>query len=217
MKPDGTMDSTYRFFSEPKSSNGSIADAIQLNDGSLVVVGDFTTFDGKTVNRIAKINPNGILDASFDTGTGANESISSITYNAATGHILVAGRFTQFNGQPLGGVALLNANGAIVNGFTFPQVGGGIVNFAGQMNNGKILVAGNFNRYRNVLRQGFMVINADGTLAAGYNNTGLFVGTVYDMLEVTSDAGFPAAILVGDISRFNNDVARNIIKVELQN
>lgn len=221
MDADGSMDSTYRFNVATKTAlpagNALVNDAVQLPDGSLIVVGAFTTFDGVAKNRIVKLKPDGTVDASFATGTGANDIISSVGYNATTNKIVVAGIFTSFNGQPLAGVALLNVDGSISSGFTFPSVTGGFPAFARQLNNGKIIVSGAFNKYNGVLRQGFMVLNPNGSLANGYNNTGLFVGRIYDMVEVTSAEGNPAAILVGDIIRFNNSTAHNIIKVEFQN
>lgn len=221
MEANGSMDSTYRFDvvnkTSPASGNGSINDAIQLTDGSLILVGNFTTFDGISKNRIVKLKPDGTVDPAFATGTGANNEIVSIGYNATTNKIVVCGVFTSFNGAPLSGVALLNADGSLSAGFTFPNLSGGFPGFARQLNNGKIIVAGAFNRYNGVLRQGFMVLNPDGSLANGYNNTGLFIGQIYDMIEVTTAEGNPAAVLVGDIIRFNNATAHNVIKVEFQN
>jgi hypothetical protein len=221
MEADGAMDSTYRFDvatnTSPASGNGAINDAIQLADGSLVLVGTFTTFDGSTANRIVKLKPDGTVDQTFATGSGANNPILSIGYNKSNNKIVIAGTFTTFNGQPLSGVAMLNLDGSLSTGFTFSNLSGGSPDFVRQLNSGKIIVAGSFNRYNGVLRQGFMVLNADGSLAEGSNNTGKFIGQIYDMVEVTSNEGNPAAILVGDILRFNNNAVNNIVKVEFQN
>lgn len=62
-----------------------------------------------------------------------------------------------------------------------------------------------------------MILNADGTLANGYNNTGVFQGTIEKMIETTSTAGNPAIILVGNIFRFDNIPVKNILRVELLN
>ena len=220
MKADGAMDSTYRFDvankTTPASGNGAVNDAIQLSDGSLVLVGSFTTFDGVSKNRLVRINPQGVVDQTFASGTGANNEITSIGYNTTTNRIIISGLFTSFNGQALAGVALLNVDGTLSSGFSFPALSGGFPNYAGQLNSGKIIVSGAFNRYNGILRQGFMVLNPDGTLADGYNNTGVFVGQIFDMIEVTSNDGNPAAIIVGDIIRFNNSAAQNILKIEFQ-
>lgn len=221
MNMDGSMDQTFHYDpatkQSPNAANGNINDAIQMPDGKLVLVGTFTTFNGIAKRRVVRINLDGSVDNTFNTGNGADDEITSITYNAATNKILLGGTFKTFNGQPRAGVAMLDADGALTTGFTFPTLSGGIVNFAGQLNNGKIIVTGSFNLYRNILRQGFMVLNPDGTLASGYNNTGVFQGTVEKMIETTSTAGNPAVILVGNIFRFDNIPAKNIIRVELLN
>jgi len=221
MNMDGSMDQTFHYDAgtkqSPNAANGNISDAIQMPDGKLVLVGTFTTFNGISRNRVVRINLDGTVDNTFNIGTGADDEISSITYNATTNKLMVGGTFKNFNGQPRTGVAMLDADGTLTAGFTFPELSGGIVNFAAQLNNGKVIVTGSFNLYRNILRQGFMVLNADGTLANGYNNTGLFQGTVEKMIETTSTAGNPAIILVGNIFRFDNIPAKNIIRVELLN
>lgn len=221
MNMDGSMDQTFHYNAgtkqSPNGANGSINDAIQMPDGKLVLVGTFTSFNGISRNRVVRINLDGSVDDTFDIGTGADDEISSVTYNATTNKLLVGGTFKNFNGQPRTGVAMLDADGTLNASFTFPILSGGIVSFAAQLNNGKIVVTGTFNQYRNILRQGFMILNADGTLASGYNNTGVFQGTVEKMIETTSTAGNPAIILVGNIFRFDNIPAKNIIRVELLN
>ncbi len=221
MNMDGSLDQTFHYNAgtkqSPNAANGSINDAIQLPDGKLVLVGTFTTFNGVSRNRVVRINLDGSVDNSFNIGTGADDEITSITYNATTNKLLVGGIFKSFNGQPRTGVAMLDADGALTTSFTFPSLSGGIVSFAGQLNNGKIVVAGSFNLYRNILRQGFMILNADGTLASGYNNTGVFQGTIEKMIETTSTAGNPAVVLVGNIFRFDNIPVKNILRVELLN
>jgi len=221
MNMDGSLDQTFHYNAgtkqSPNAANGSINDAIQLPDGKLVLVGTFTTFNGVSRNRVVRINLDGSVDNSFNIGTGADDEITSITYNATTNKLLVGGTFKSFNGQPRTGVAMLDADGALTTSFTFPSLSGGIVSFAGQLNNGKIVVAGSFNLYRNILRQGFMILNADGTLASGYNNTGVFQGTIEKMIETTSTAGNPAVVLVGNIFRFDNIPVKNILRVELLN
>ncbi len=221
MNMDGSMDQSFHYNAgtkqSPNAGNGNINDAIQMPDGKLVLVGTFTTFNGVSRNRVVRINLDGSVDNSFNIGTGADDEITSITYNATTNKLLLGGTFKNFNGQSRTGVAMLDADGSLTSSFTFPSLNGGIVNFAAQLNNGKVIVGGSFNLYRNVLRQGFMILNADGTLANGYNNTGVFQGTIEKMIETTSTAGNPAIILVGNIFRFDNIPVKNILRVELLN
>lgn len=218
---EGSMDSTFHFNpvtkQSPSGGNGYISDAIQQADGKLIIVGSFTTFNDMPAKRIVRINLDGSVDNTFNAGSGADDDITAITYNATTNKIIVCGLFKNFNGSAQSGVAMLEADGSLSTGFNFGTMGSGIANFAAQLNNGKIIVSGNFNSYNNVIRQGFMILNPDGQLAPGYNNTGLFQGQIFKMIETTSGLGNPAVILMGKISRFDNKSFGNIVRVELKN
>lgn len=217
---DGSMDSTFHYNKVNRQSaagaNGTILDATMQDDGKLILAGSFTSFNGINANRIVRLNLDGSVDQSFSAGTGANGDIYSIRYNSVTNKLIVSGSFTSYNGKSLSGVALLNSNGSVDAAFTTSQVSGGIVTFAGQLNNGKILVAGSFNKYGDYLRQGFMILEANGQLATGYNNTGGFQGRVYDMVE-TPGTNSTKVILVGNISRFNSILPKNILRLNISN
>ncbi len=221
MKMDGAMDSTFHYDpvtkQSPAAGNGSINDAIQQADGKLILVGDFSTFNGAPANHIVRINLDGSVDQTFKAGEGADNNITSITYNATTDKILITGSFNTYGGAAKKGVAMLNADGSIDNSFNFGVLASGVATHAAQLNNGKVIVSGNFKTYNSVIRQGFMVLNADASLAAGYNNTGQFSGQIYKIIETTSSLSNPAVILVGSIQRFDSKVFGNIVRVELKN
>ncbi|KQM78559.1 hypothetical protein ASE74_13740 [Pedobacter sp. Leaf216] len=217
---DGSMDSTFHYNKSTRQSatgaNGIIFDAMMQTDGKLILVGSFSTFNGVQANRIVRINLDGSVDNSFNAGSGANSDIVSIRYNATTNKIVVGGSFTSFNGKAASGVNLLNADGSNVTTFNGQPITGGITNFVGQLNNGKIIVAGTFNKYGDYLRQGFMVLEANGQLAVGYNNTGGFQGFIYDMIE-TSITNGTQVIFVGNILRFNGTLPHNLLRLNFSN
>ncbi|MDB5274943.1 MAG: hypothetical protein JWO58_3310 [Chitinophagaceae bacterium] len=220
LKMDGSMDSTFNFNPATKQSdvggNGSISDGFMQADGKVVIVGSFSTFNGATVNHIARINLDGTLDKNFNTGGGANDNITSITYNTTTQKIMIAGTFTSFDGTTAAGVAMLSSDGSLDKSFVFNNLTGGVPNYAGQLNSGKIIISGGFTKYGNVIRQGFMVLNPNGTLSADQNNTGAFQGQIYKFVETTSSLGNPAVILIGNITKFDNKKVGNILRVEIK-
>jgi Domain of unknown function (DUF5122) beta-propeller len=217
---DGTMDSTFHYNKSTRQSaaaaNGVILDAMMQTDGKLILVGTFTTFNGLQANHIVRLNLDGSVDNSFNVGSGANSDIISIRYNATTNKIVVGGSFTSFNGKAISGINLLNADGSNVTTFNSLPITGGITNFVGQLNNGKIIVSGSFNKYGDYLRQGFMVLEANGQLAVGYNNTGGFQGFIYDMVETSTSSG-AQVILVGLILRFNGTFPNNLLRLNFAN
>ncbi|MNT85478.1 hypothetical protein D3C72_2256510 [compost metagenome] len=61
-----------------------------------------------------------------------------------------------------------------------------------------------------------MILEANGQLAVGYNNTGGFQGRVYDMIETPVSNG-SQVILVGDIFRFNAMLPHNVLRLIISN
>ncbi|HLR37560.1 MAG TPA: DUF5008 domain-containing protein [Chitinophagaceae bacterium] len=221
LKRDGSLDSSFNYDPAKEKSaeggNGYILDAVRTADDKMVIVGNFTTFNGKSVNRICRIDDKtGKIDMTFNTGSGADDAIGQISYNETTGKFLLTGAFHNFNGVPANGVVMLNADGSVDTNFKFGETTRGRANFAGQLDNGLILVSGRFLKYNDVVRSGFMILNPDGTLADGYNNTGAFVGQINQIVEEKTTLGKPGVIIVGNFSLFNNREVNNIVKIAMQ-
>ncbi|WP_051691924.1 DUF5008 domain-containing protein [Pedobacter borealis] len=220
---DGSLDKTFRFNTTTnkgkESANGPIdsymhTDAEKLE--KLVVFGNFSTFDGQPANRIIRLNPDGSIDPSFTPGSGADNYITSCTYNTTTKKYIITGSFTQYNGKSAIGVAVLNDNGTLDETFVSKSFEGGFPSFSKQLSNGLIVVSGDFIKYNNVTRNGFMVLNPTGTLAKGYNSTGPFSGGLSDIIETKSADGKKALLLIGGFSRFDNLPLYNIIRVTIE-
>lgn len=61
-----------------------------------------------------------------------------------------------------------------------------------------------------------MILNADGTLAQGYNNTGRFIGSISDIYEKTNSLGYPTVIIAGFITTFDAKPVNNIVRIVLK-
>lgn len=219
MKGDGSYDSSFNYNRATNESyagpNGSIYDAVQLDNGNIIAAGNFTSFHGLTANYIVRINgTDGSVDQTFTAS--ADGPINRIIQNEVTGNIMVSGNFKNFNGQPANGVVMINSDGMLNAGFKFAEIDG-VANFAGQLDNGKIIVSGTFNKYGDIVRVGMAILNLDGTLAVGYNNTGLFRGQINNFVETISSTGVPAVILFGSFDRFDNKEVGNIVKFRMEN
>ena len=116
---DGTLDTSF----DPGANAEITSLAIQA-DGKILVAGSFTTLGGGGTgtfvrNRIARLNPDGTLDMTFNPG--ANDRISAIALQP-DGKILVGGNFTTCGGGgsgtiPRSCIARLNPDGTIDAGF----------------------------------------------------------------------------------------------------
>jgi len=80
------------------------------SDGKLIVVGDFVNYNYVTKNNIIRLNTNGTIDNTFNSGTGFNARASALRINADD-TIWVGGQFTTYKGTPANSIIKLLANG----------------------------------------------------------------------------------------------------------
>ncbi len=142
---DGTFDST---FSVGTGFNGAVYDAEFDASGKIVVTGEFTSYNGQAVNRIARLNSNGTLDTSFNIGTGFNGRGFEISI-ASDGDIYVGGDFGSYNGNTSNYIARLNSDGSFDSGFTsgFGVVSGNSVRSISIQSDSKVVIGGFFYDY----------------------------------------------------------------------
>jgi len=163
----GTLDTSFNIGT---GFDGYATQAIALQpDGKILAVGWFTSYNGQTVNGIARLNPDGTLDTSFTIGTGFNNSVLTIALQP-DGKILVGGQFTSFNGTTQNRIARLNTDGTLDTSFnTGTGFSGGVSTIALQ-SDGKILVGGLFTSYNGQGVNKMVRLNPDGTLETAFTN-----------------------------------------------
>lgn len=215
LKFDGSLDSSFNI--NNVGFNGFVTQAVKLNDGRIVAVGRFTSYNGKAAKNIVCIKPNGSIDETFAVG-GSDEAILSITYNSVVDKIVVAGNFKKFAGQAVKGVAIINGDGTIDPTFKFGTLDDeGAASYAYVLNNGRVFVQGMFLAYNGTPRNGMLILEPNGIAKQEYNNLGGFTGQVNTLLETTSSIGNPAILLGGFIFSVDGKSVGNIVKIELNN
>src|SRR5438270_5176441 len=156
----GQLDST---FVPPPGTNDAVNVVIPQPDGKVIAAGRFTFANNVARNRIARFNFNGSLDATFDPGTGADGEITAAVLQT-DGRIVVAGRFTSFNGFSHNRICRLNANGSVDQTF---GLGSGINNAAlalALQSDGRIIVGGQFSQIDLTQRFNLARLNNDGSV-----------------------------------------------------
>lgn len=171
--PDGTIDNT--FLSNLGTGFDAFAHCVTLqSDGKILVGGGFTSFNGVACGRIARLNANGTLDNSFNTGTGFDNTVRSIAVQN-DGKILVGGSFTSYNSSTHNRIIRLNSNGSVDASFNVGTGSSGIVNSLAIQNDGKIIVVGAFTSFNSVAANRIIRLNSDGTIdntfGTGFNST----------------------------------------------
>lgn len=162
---DGVLDES---FLAGTGANGEISMAIRQTDGKLIIVGAFTDYDGTAMNRIARLTSNGSLDATFNVGSGANGTVSSVALQS-DGKVLIGGSFTSYNGVPINRIARLNTDGSLDDTFNVGTGSSGVINDIKIQSDGKILIGGTFTSYSGTSINRIARLSADGTLDGTFN------------------------------------------------
>lgn len=199
---DGTIDSNYL---PDMNAVGSITALALQNDGKIIVGGNINKVNGVVRNTIVRLNADGTLDASFDTGSGFDSTITEIAVQPS-GQIIVAGGFSSVNGTARKRVARLNSNGSLDTSFdpVFNDTST-VVNAIAIQGDGKFILGGEFFiNPRNSLAR----FNADGTLDTSFNPTIVDGSEFFDII-VQSDGKIMVAGNFTGISGVNRkNVAR---------
>lgn len=160
----GSIDLT---FNPGTGANSSVYASAVQSDGKVIIGGQFTSFDGTTINRIARLNTDGTLDNTFDPGTGVDNTLYTISVQS-DGKIIIGGDFTTVNGTGRNRIARLNSDGSLDGTFTVGSGASGIVNSTAVQSDGKILIAGNFSGFNGTTRYYIARLNSDGSLDTGF-------------------------------------------------
>jgi len=169
---DFTLDET---FNAPLFSNGSsgfVRDAIEQPNGKLVIVGHFTTINGTSAGRIARLNANGSLDTSFNFESIGFDDNAFVLKLLSDGSFLVGGEFNAYNGTSVSKLVKLNSDGSLNTSFSENVVLSGHVFAIHVLSSGSVYVGGNFTDLTNRI----IKLNSDGTVdltfdvGLGFNN-----------------------------------------------
>ncbi|MBK8465170.1 MAG: hypothetical protein IPL32_05005 [Chloracidobacterium sp.] len=160
------------------NANGIVQVVVVQPDGKILIGGDFTVVKGISRNRIARLNPDGSLDALFDPSSSG--FVSAIALQA-DGKILVGGSFNGVNsigGQTRNYIARLDAVTGLADSFN-PNADGQVSAIAVQAD-GHILAGGQFASIGGQTRNRMARLDAITGLADAFNPavTGLQVNVI---------------------------------------
>ena len=120
-------------------------------DGKILVGGSFDRISGTQMRGIARLNPDGSIDKTFNPGSGADSSVQSVAVQT-DGKILIGGTFREVDGSKHDCVARLNAIGTVDQSFA-PQGLTVVVRAIAIAPDGNILIGGGFTNVDGVERR----------------------------------------------------------------
>ena len=165
LNDDGTLDTS---FDPGTGTNYYIWSMAVQADGKVLIGGAFESYNGTPRVRIARLNSDGSLDASFNPGTGANNIVYSVAAQS-DGKVLIGGLFTTYNGTARNSIARLNSNGSLDPSFNQGIGANDTVYSVAVQPDGKVLIGGNFTSYNGTARTRIARLNSNGSLDLSFN------------------------------------------------
>jgi len=177
-------------------------------DGSMYVGGDFTEYDGYSTSKIARLTSDGLIDASFSTGTGFNSSVYHIRLLNNL-NILVTGAFTLYNTVPNNRIVELTYNGS-TSSVSYGSGYNSSVRKTVVELSGNYLIGGDFTTYNSSNTNYITRLNSNGTISTNYPfPTTTFNGSVYDMY-VENSSNY---LVGGNFTTYNGSSANYITRL----
>jgi uncharacterized delta-60 repeat protein len=174
------MDPTFRPVSGINAAGAIFALDLAENN-RLYIAGSFSAFDGIARNQIARLQPDGTLDTTFDAGQGPNHAVYAVKALPG-GRVLIGGAFGRVNTVYCPGIARLRADGSLDLSFKPDFSANGTVTALVCQPDGKIIVAGSqfdlSNAQTKLYRQTVARLNEDGTVDKTFD-AGVIWGRLY--------------------------------------
>ena len=213
---DGTRDTS---FITNLGTGAAWVNAIKIQtDGKIIIGGNFTSYNGVNAGCIARLNTDGSLDSTFNTGSGIGIYPYSAIYTLAlqpNGKIIAGGFFRFFDSLllPVHSIIRINTDGS--RDTTFGKYGfwGGSstdeVLTIDLQQDGKIIVGGGFDKCDSVIANSLARLDTNGVLDTTFI-TGLGFNQPVKGLIVQPDGQI---LLSGQFSYYNNFGRNNIIRL----
>ncbi len=205
LNSDGTPDTSFNI---DTGLNDQVFSIVPRDNGTTLIGGSFTRFQNLAKNRIVSLSYDGTNDASFNIGSGFNNTVRKIVVQP-DGKILVGGDFTEFNGVSANHIVRLNSDGSKDNTF---NAGSGFNNYVQTMAlqpDGKVLVGGRFIEYNGQPQAFFVRLNADGSKDSSFEVDESFNHRVTHIEMQADDKIFVA----GNFTTFNGEGQRFMVSL----
>jgi uncharacterized delta-60 repeat protein/uncharacterized repeat protein (TIGR01451 family) len=210
---NGFLDASFNNVQQPGVNYGGAVSAIVIDaSGRIIIGGSFSSYDGTNAENIARLNYNGSLDTTFNSGIGFNSFVTALAIDANS-NILVGGDFTSYNTTNCNHVARLLPGGGLDPTF-LPNTGNGHTNYGTDQDveavatdgNGNIILGGDFS-YVNGSNISYVArLLPSGAVDTSFNPEIGPDDTVYSVAVETANNN---EILIGGAFQNYNLVSRN--------
>lgn len=207
LNDDGTKDAS---FNVGIGSDWTVNTIGLQSDEKIIIGGEFYLFNNLIKKHLVRINNDGSIDNTFNTGTGFEGGINSLSINS-NDKIIAGGNFYSFNGNPMNRIITLNSDGTKDSNFNLGNgLGWSVYRFVQQSNN-KIIISGGFNSYKRLFTSNFIRLNTDGSLDSSFNSGNGFDSLV-TVIKTLSDGKM---IVGGWFDSYNGINSKKIIRLNI--
>ncbi len=162
----GLLDNT---FSTGTGPNGQVTAIAVDHSGRILIGGSFSMYNGVQRARLARLNTDGTLDASFDIGTGMAGGVVNAIAVQPDGRVVVVGAFSGFNGSPQNKVVRLHPDGSRDASFNTGTGPNNTVYAVSIDADGRTLIGGAFATVNGVSRPGIARLTTTGAVDASFD------------------------------------------------
>jgi uncharacterized delta-60 repeat protein len=221
LNADGSLDTSFDPGDAANLYSQTLSALSLQTNGALIVAGFFSAIDSVSCNSIARLRPDGSLDASFNLVSGiagignSGYPQSSCVALQTNGQVLVGGLFTAtINGTYCNNIARLNSNGSLDTSFNpgtgTPGAGtGSLVNSIALQPDGKVLIGGNFTSINGTNCYGLARLNSDGSMDTNFTFVPI-VGSLINCIAVQTNGNI---LIGGSFGNINGYTRHNIARL----
>jgi uncharacterized delta-60 repeat protein len=166
LNADGSLDTG---FNPGTGANGDVNGVTVQSDGKIIACGLFNLMNGTNSSRVARLNLDGSVDATFNPGAGASSTLFQ-TAVQADGKIIVVGSYGYFDTNFVSNIARLNSDGSFDHTFLTGAGTDGDITAVCIQSNQRIIVGGRFTSFNQTITQSVVRLNTDGSVDTGFVN-----------------------------------------------
>jgi uncharacterized delta-60 repeat protein len=206
LNTNGTLDPT---FNAGGGADNTVYTSVLQTDGKIIISGLFISYNGTSVNGLARLNTNGSLDNTYNVGSGLDHNATTLAMQV-DGKCVLGGIFTVYNGDSVNRILRLNTDGSRDTSF---HVGKGLDGNAPSIaiqQDGKIVIGGVFTQYNGKASSCIARLNTDGSydnifyVGSGAN------GSLHNAMAIQTDGKI---IIGGAFTAYNGTVANRVARL----
>lgn len=202
---DGTSDTTFNIGT---GFNAEVKGIRKTTTNNLYLIGSFTSYDGTSINKLAKLNETGTLNSVFhSSNTLFNDEPLSIEVSNDD-KILVGGNFTNYNNQIVKNFVSFNEDGSINTSLNIGNsFENGLVKIIKKNTSENYIITGEFVKYNDSFTNQIVKIESNGNRVSTFNFSNVF--NLNSFIDYISDVSTTGNSL--------NRLSGNTIKIRRQN